>query len=277
MDNAAPPSACPLAFSARPAGRAAARLVLTAAAAGLFAGLSLAAAEPAPAPAAPVAMATSADAPAAAAALGAELEQQVRRLALDGSAPAARPGARIEVLVGTLDARLRLAPCERIEPYLPPNAKPWGKTRIGLKCARGATPWNVYLPVTVKVHARGLAAASPLAAGTVLVAADLVDAEVDWAEADGAVLVDAQAVVGRALTRPLAAGQGVRLSDFKPRAWFAAGDPVKIRAVGPGFAIDGEGQALSAGVEGQPARVRTEAGRVVVGMPVAERRVDVAL
>ena len=241
-------------------------------------------------PVAPVAALTSAsvsasapgDAPPASAAstgaaLGADLEQQVRRLALDGSAPAARPGARIEVLVGTLDARLRLAPCERIEPYLPPNARPWGKTRIGLKCTRGATPWNVYLPVTVKVHARGLAAAVPLAAGTVLSAGDVVDSEVDWAEDAGAVLIDAQAAVGRTLARPLAAGQGVRQGDFKPRHWFAAGDTVKIRAVGAGFAVDGEGQAISAGVEGQAARVRTEAGRVVVGLPTAERRIDVAL
>ena len=201
----------------------------------------------------------------------------MRRLALDSSTPAARPGARIEVLVGTLDARLRLAPCERIEPYLPPNARPWGKTRIGLKCTRGATPWNVYLPVTVKVHARGLAAAVPLAAGTMLSAGDVVEGEVDWAEDAGAVLVDAQAAVGRTLARPLAAGQGVRQGDFKPRHWFAAGDTVKIRAVGAGFAVDGEGQAISAGVEGQAARVRTEAGRVVVGLPTAERRIDVAL
>lgn len=211
--------------------------------------------------------------------LDAELEQQVRRLAHDGSTLQARPGARVEVEVGALDARLRLSPCQKIEPYLPANARPWGRTRIGLKCAVGPVPWNVYLPLTVKVWARGWAAARALAAGTVLSASDLVDAEVDLAEQPGAVLGpdEIQAAVGRTLARPLNAGQGVRGGDLKPRLWFAAGDSVKIRAVGAGYAIEGEGQALSPGIEGQPARVRIEGGRVVTGVAAAERRIDVAL
>ena len=53
-----------------------------------------------------------------------------------------------------------------------------------------------------------------------------------------------------------------------------AGDVV---AVGAGFAISAEGQALSPGLEGQSTRVRLEAGRIVVGMPVGERRIEVPL
>ena len=212
--------------------------------------------------------------------LGGEIEQQVRRLALDGSLPGTRPGARIEVQVGALDPRLRLAPCQRIEPYLPANARLWGRTRIGLKCTLGATPWNVYLPLTVKVWARGWAASRPLAAGAVLAAGDLAEGEVDLAEEAGTVFdaaAEAEAAVGRTLARPLAAGQALRSTHLKPRLWFAAGDSVKIRAVGAGYTIEGEGQALGAGIEGQPVRVRTDAGRIVSGQPAAERRVDIAL
>ena len=212
--------------------------------------------------------------------LGGEIEQQVRRLALDGSPPGMRPGARIEVQVGALDPRLRLAPCQRIEPYLPANARLWGRTRIGLKCTLGATPWNVYLPLTVKVWARGWAASRPLAAGSMLAAGDLVEGEVDLAEEAGTVFdeaAEAEAAVGRTLARPLAAGQALRSTHLKPRLWFAAGDSVKLRAVGAGYTIEGEGQALGAGIEGQPVRVRTDAGRIVSGLPAAGRRVDVAM
>ena len=48
-------------------------------------------------------------------------------------------------------------------------------------------------------------------------------------------------------------------------------------ASGPGFALESEGQALSNGIEGQPARVRTENGRVLTGLPSGERRVEVGL
>ena len=57
---------------------------------------------------------------------------------------------RMEVSVGQLDPRLRLAPCARVEPHLPAGARLWGRTRLGLRCVEGAVRWNVYLPITVK-------------------------------------------------------------------------------------------------------------------------------
>lgn len=206
-------------------------------------------------------------------------EAQVRQLAIDGTRTldAAAHGLRVEVLVGALDARLRLAPCQRVEPYLAPGTRLWGKTRVGLRCTLGPTPWNVFLPLTVKVHGRALVAASPLPAGTVLAAADVSVAEVDLAEDPSAALDDPSLAVGRTLQRALAGGQSLRQSHLKARQWFAVGDTVRVRAGGDGFSVSGEGQALTRGVEGEPARVRTEAGRVLTGMPVAERRMDLPL
>ncbi|MEI7465977.1 MAG: hypothetical protein WCJ87_11570, partial [Burkholderiales bacterium] len=80
---------------------------------------------------------------------------------------------RFEVQVGALDARLKLAPCQRIEPYLPPGMRLWGKARIGLRCVQGARPWNVYLPITVRVFGQSLVAAVPLPAGATVREDDL--------------------------------------------------------------------------------------------------------
>ena len=44
-----------------------------------------------------------------------------------------------------------------------------------------------------------------------------------------------------------------------------AGDPVKLALLGDGFAVSADGFALAAAADGQPLRVRTESGRVVVG------------
>ena len=203
----------------------------------------------------------------------ADLEQAVRQFALD---TAAAPGMRLEVQVGTLDTRLRLAPCGRVEPYLPAGTRLWGRTRIGLRCVQGGTPWNVFLPLTVRVFGRGLTAAGSLPAGAVLGMADLRQDEVDLADGVAPLLVP-EAALGRTLARPLTAGQTLRQADLRARQWFAAGDTVQITAIGPGFRVSGEGQALGPGLEGQPARVRTESGRVVVGVPVADRRLEVSL
>ncbi len=209
------------------------------------------------------------------------VEQQVRQMALAATQAATKDPAlgvsRVDISVGSLDKRLRLAPCQRIEPYLPPNTKLWGKTRIGLRCTQGATAWNVYLPITVKVYGQALVSVQALAAGAVIAAADLGKSEVDLAE-DGsdAVYQNTQAV-GRTLAKPVAAGQSLRMTHLKLRQWFAAGETVQVLAQGSGFNIASEGQALNAGIEGQPVRVRTEAGRVLTGIAVGERKMEVTL
>lgn len=201
------------------------------------------------------------------------IEEQAQQFAHEA---AAGTGARVEVVVGSLDPRLHLAPCARVEPYLPAGTRLWGHSRIGLRCVEGPARWNVYLPLTVKVFGRALVAARALPAGAVLSATDVQEAEVDLA-AGTPPLQASEPALGRTLARPIDAGQALRFADLRARQWFAAGDTVQIVAVGSGFRISGEGQALGPGLEGQPARVRLEGGRIVSGQPVAERRIEIRL
>ena len=223
----------------------------------------------------------AAETPAPEAGIGIALEQQVRQLALSGTQTGAPLGTaglpRFEIVIGQLDARLRLAPCQHVDPYLPEGTRLWGKGRIGLRCTQGATKWNVYLPVTVRAFGPALVAVGNAAAGSVLTAADLMPAEVDLADDTSPAVMNADLAVGRALARPLKAGQSLRQSHLKPRQWFAAGDSVTVVAQGAGFSVAGEGQALTNGIEGQPARVRTEGGRVLTGQPVGDRRLELSL
>jgi flagella basal body P-ring formation protein FlgA len=213
--------------------------------------------------------------------LATELEEQVRQLALEGTRQVAdNPTlgiSRVDIAVGRLDPRLRLAPCEQVQPYLPAGVRLWGKARIGLRCVRGTTPWNVYLPITVKVYGQALVAASALQPGSVITEHDLAQAEVDLAENASMAITDAKTALGRTVARSLVPGQSVLAIHLKPRQWFAPGDRVKVVAVGAGFAVASQGEALTPGLEGQTARVRTENGRVLVGMPVAERQLELSL
>ena len=187
-----------------------------------------------------------------------------------GTAMLPRPSAgitRVEVEPGRLDPRLRLAPCARIEPHLPPGTRLWGTTRVGLRCVQGKVPWNVYLPVKVKVWGPALVATRPLPAGTALTAGDLRIQEVDIAEEASPVLTAAVAVQGRQLGTALNPGQALRQSNLQKRVWFAAGDPVRVTAHGEGFAVTQQGLALTPGMEGQATRVRTDNGKVIVAMP----------
>lgn len=208
--------------------------------------------------------------------LGDALAQRVQALATEASQQAV-PALRVEVRLGQLDVRLKLAPCTNVQPYLPVGTRLWGVARIGLRCTDDGVRWNVFLPVTVDVFGPGLVAATALPAGAVLSAADVKAATVNMSAARATALPATQDVTGRALSRPMSPGDTLRDGDLRARQWFAAGDTVRVVAGGSGWRIHAEGQALNPGVEGRTVRVRTDSGRVVVGEATGERLVEVPL
>lgn len=182
---------------------------------------------------------------------------------------------RIEVVPGQLDARLKLAPCQQIEPYLPAGATPWGPSRIGLRCVRGSVAWNVYLPVAVRVWRPAVVVTSALAAGAELGPSDLALAEVDIAASPSPVFTDPARLHGRRLAMAMTPGTALRQQHLAQRQWFAAGETVTIAVRGDGFTASTEGQALNPGLEGQPVRVRVSSGRIITGLPAGARLVEV--
>ena len=202
--------------------------------------------------------------------LARELVQQAANSAHGGK-------LRVQVQVGQADPRLRLAPCRRVEPFLPPGYRPIGRTRVGLRCVEGAVAWSITLPVQVSVFAPAVVATEPLAMGTRLRADHLTMAEADWGASSERAFDDVSALLGRELARPLTAGAALRANDLKQKQWFAAGETVQVTARGNGFAIATDAEALTPGLEGQPVRVRTASGRILSGRAVADRQVEVLL
>jgi flagellar basal body P-ring formation protein FlgA len=187
------------------------------------------------------------------------------------------PALRMEATVGALDGRLRLAVCGNVEPYVPAGARLWGRSRVGLRCADGMGRWNVSMPVVVKAVGPAWVLKSQVAAGTKLDDSDVIEAEVDWAEENTAVLDDKTLWLGQTATRLLSAGQALRQGMVRPSQVFQAGASVRVVAEGPGFQVSSDAQALSAGVVGQQARVRMDNGRVTSGTVLDVRTVKINL
>jgi len=208
------------------------------------------------------------------------LLQQVETVARSGASAATAEqakGVRVDVKVGKLDPRLKLAPCQHIDTYLPRGLPAWGTTRIGLRCTQGPKLWNVSIPIQVSVYTQATVLKAALPAGTVLDASMLGQAEVDIAAAPGAAVPDPLLVVGRTLGRGLAAGATLRQTDLKARQFFAAGETVRVTAVGNGWSVETEGKAIGPGIEGQNVNVRTEAGRLLTARPSGNGQVEVTL
>jgi flagella basal body P-ring formation protein FlgA len=199
------------------------------------------------------------------------------RTAALAAAPSVAKPLKIEVSVGPLDARLHLAPCGNVEAYLPPGARLWGRSRVGLRCVDGMGRWNVSLPLTVKAIGTAWLIRGQVAPGAALVQADVVEAEVDWAEENSPVLLESASWLGQIATRQLSTGQVLRQGMVKPVQVFQAGMQIRVVAAGDGFQVSADAFALSAGVVGQIARVRMDNGRIATGVVLDARTVKIEL
>jgi flagellar basal body P-ring formation protein FlgA len=184
---------------------------------------------------------------------------------------------RLEVSVGALDARLKLAPCAGVQAYLAPGARLWGHSRVGLRCVDGVSRWNVSVPVQVKAFGPAWVVRAQVLAGSPVTQNDVLALEVDWAEDSSPVLQDSALWLGQTAARTLGSGQVLRQGTVRPTQVFQAGAQVRVVAEGPGFQVSSDAQALAAGVVGQVTRVRMDNGRIGSGTVLDARTVKIDL
>jgi flagella basal body P-ring formation protein FlgA len=180
---------------------------------------------------------------------------------------------RAEIVVGQLDPRLTLAPCSRIEPFLPVGTRAWGRINVGMRCREGAA-WTVFLPVTVSVFGTALTARKALMFGATLADNDVEAVEGELSREPGTPVSDLKQIEGRVLARALFPGQILRVEHFRAAPVIAQGDQVRLVANGPGFTISADGEALAQALEGQSVRVKAETGRIVSGIARPGRIVE---
>jgi len=189
----------------------------------------------------------------------------------------AMPTLRMTAEVGTLDARLKLASCQRMEPYLPHGTRLWGRLRVGVRCTQGVSPWNIFVPVTVHAFGPAWVIKGDVLPGQILLAGDALMAEVDWAEAASPIVASAPQWVGQTANRRLLTGQALRQDMLRATPAFAAGAVVRVVASGAGFQVVASGQAVTGGMVGQSVRVRMDNGQVVQGVVADPHTVQVWL
>lgn len=174
-------------------------------------------------------------------------------------------GGEVEVVIGELDPRLTLAACARFEPFVPPGAKLWGRSSLGVRCVDGAN-WTVFVPVEIRVFGAVQVAARPIARGRPVTADDVRIDRLDLTRISGAILGADDILDGNVAVRSIAAGEPLRRDLLRPPPIMAAGDPVKVVYDGIGFAVSIDGKALAPAGDGQSVRVSTAAGRILTGV-----------
>ena len=175
---------------------------------------------------------------------------------------------------GTLDPRLALPACGNLDVFLPPGARLWGNSSVGVRCA-APTPWTIYVKVTVRVQGPYLVAARAVPANQPIAHGDFLVQTGDLTQLPPTVVTDLSQALGKTLGGPLSPGQPLRSDALRIVPAIVQGQTVRLVSQGPGFRVSAEGKAIANAAVGQLAQVRTTNGQTVSGIAQADGTVRV--
>ncbi len=184
----------------------------------------------------------------------------------------------VEILVGSLDSRLRLAECSDkltykvIEP--PHNAH---NITVKTSC-KGKQRWTVYIPATVNMYEDIVVANRSLARGELLMEDDLSYKRVNVASIGRGLVNDLDNVYGLELKRPVRAGELLRQNYLKKPDVVLKGQQVVLSTESRFLTVETTGTALVNGYVGERIKVKNEkSNRVIDAEVIAPGRVSVAI
>lgn len=175
------------------------------------------------------------------------------------------PG-RVEVTVGSLDSRLRLAACDQaLQAYDSPNGLSAGRGVVGVRC-EGSRPWKLYVPVTIALMDQVVVSSRPLVRGQSVQAEDLMLSEVDTSGLRKAYFTRIEDVVGLRSKRAINSGTTLHAGLLQRAELVKRGSQVDILAVTDGLHVQMRGKALADGGRGDRIQVQNlNSGRVITG------------
>lgn len=197
----------------------------------------------------------------AGAAPAADLKAQTR-LFLD--AQLLQGAGDVEIVIGEPDARTQLADCARMEPFLPPNARLWGRSHIGIRCVQGAS-WTAYVPIVVKIFAQAPVASRAIPRGQAFGPDDVRIERLEITQYPLGDLAAMEQLEGRVATRPITAGEPIRRSQTRMPPSIQPGDVVRVVIESPTFVVATDGKALTSAANGDGVQVALESGKTVWG------------
>ena len=175
------------------------------------------------------------------------------------------PAGEVKVEVGQIDKRITLPKCAKLEPFMPPGSRLWGKTSVGVRCDEQES-WTIYVQAEVKIMANVLHIARPVSRDQTMDYGDVAFQIVNLTQMPEGVLTEYSQVVGKIAVTNLTTGQPLRQNMLRSPYVILRGQNVKLMVNGRGFSVSSEGHALSDAAEGQVVQVRNPSGRIISGL-----------
>ena len=177
--------------------------------------------------------------------------------------PLARGAARVEVAAGALDSRLALAACGQPIHVAADLSRQQARVNARVSCT-APSPWNLYVPVEIRVYRPVLVATRELRRGEAIGADDVALEERNALAAGAPPLTQAAEVVGHSARRTIAANTALSASLIELPVLVRRGDRLGVSARAAGITVQISGEALGTARLGERVRVRNlQSGRVI--------------
>ncbi|SDL72155.1 flagella basal body P-ring formation protein FlgA [Franzmannia pantelleriensis] len=163
-----------------------------------------------------------------------------------------------------------LPTCESPEPFMPNERSPaQGRVSVGVRCGEQGQQVR-YMQASIAVIGDYVVLRQDIPAGTLIEPGMLELSEAELGRLPRGVLTDLDDVIGQESARALRAGSAITSQQLREVTLVERGASVRIEAVGNGFAVSREGQALDSGGMGREIRVRL-ANREILSAEVSGR------
>jgi len=178
-----------------------------------------------------------------------------------------------DVTVTVPAPEVALPPCTDPQPFLPGHdQRLLGRVTVGVRCGDGQTR---YLQARVTAIGQYWVAAQDIPVGTLVTESMLEARSGDLTTLPRQAVLDENAAVGRVTTRTLARGSVIQGSQLQAPALIQRNRTVSVEAVGQGFRVVRQGEALQDGALGDTVRVRMSNRSILTGVVAGDGVVKV--
>lgn len=182
---------------------------------------------------------------------------------------------KVEVKVGNLDKRLRLAKCDQsLGLNLKDPLNSGGNINVQVSC-KGGSSWTILVPAQAKVYRSVAVASRILQRGDVVTESDLAQEIKDVSEYRLGFALSPDAIVGKEIKFNVNKGEVFRNSALDAPLVIKRGDSVNMEAAVGGISVTSNGTAITDGRIGQQIRVKNnQSARVINARVVAAGKVE---
>ena len=158
-----------------------------------------------------------------------------------------------------------LPPCDALEPFLPSQARLWGRVSVGVRCTSGQ-PWTRYVQAYIAVTGTYHVAAQAISRGQALTSADIVLREGDLTTLPASVVADPSQLIGMTALNGIVSGAPIRRDLLRSEVIVRQGQNIKVISRGAGFAVSAEGKVMTDASLGAVVQVKMQGGQLVNGV-----------